>query len=137
MVQTRGSDALDKAQRRIALMKSIDENLDLGNDLTIAAYNKLIEESRAALEAHNTLKSQYEASCDKMKEIDKTLSSFSGRMLAGVAAKYGRNSVEYIKAGGSNGTRSSGSSKKTTPDAKAIADRPATPSNASEQQKAA
>ena len=36
-LKTRGSAAIDKAQLRLALLKSIDENLDLGHGLTIEA----------------------------------------------------------------------------------------------------
>ncbi|MHC0064532.1 hypothetical protein ACWATR_16785 [Nostoc sp. UIC 10890] len=37
-LKTRGSAAVDKAQLRLALLKSIDKNLDLGHGLTIEAY---------------------------------------------------------------------------------------------------
>ncbi|MBW4434756.1 MAG: hypothetical protein KME28_24355 [Pelatocladus maniniholoensis HA4357-MV3] len=53
--KTRGSAAVDKAQRRLALLKSINEHLDLGNGLTIEAYNQLIDNIRTKLEAHNML----------------------------------------------------------------------------------
>ena len=33
-LRTRGSAAVDKAQLRLALLKSIDESLDLGHGLT-------------------------------------------------------------------------------------------------------
>lgn len=54
-LQTRGSAALDTAQRRLANLKSMDESLDLGHGLTIAAYTQIIETTRTAIEAHNTL----------------------------------------------------------------------------------
>ncbi|NEU79623.1 hypothetical protein [Nostoc sp. UIC 10630] len=41
-LKTRGSAAVDKAQRRLALLKSINENLDLGHGLTIEAYIGII-----------------------------------------------------------------------------------------------
>jgi hypothetical protein len=34
-LRTRGSAALDKAQRRLATLKAIDDSLDLGHGLTI------------------------------------------------------------------------------------------------------
>ena len=102
---TRGSTALDKAQRRLALVKSIDEQLDLGHGLTIDAYNQLITETRALLEAHNTLLSELEESRKMVTQMDKRLSDFSARMLSGVATRYGRSSMEYIKAGGSSRTK--------------------------------
>ena len=37
--------------------------------------------------------------------MDKRLSSLSGRVLSGVAAQYGRDSIQYEKAGGGLGER--------------------------------
>lgn len=101
VLQTRGSSALSKAERRLALLKSLDDNLDLGSGLTVPAYTSLIEKNRATLEAYNTLLSNVEASRQLVNQMDADLSAMSERMLTGVAAKYGRNSVEYTKAGGS------------------------------------
>ncbi|PHJ56639.1 hypothetical protein VF14_24185 [Nostoc linckia z18] len=105
-VKTRGSAALDKAQRRLALLKSINENLDLGHGLTIEAYSRYINDTRATLEAHNTLLSNLDESRKTMDLKDKGLSELSERMLSAVASIYGRNSIEYLKAGGSNRNRS-------------------------------
>ncbi|WP_414568853.1 hypothetical protein [Nostoc sp. CCY 9925] len=111
-VKTRGSAALDKAQRRLALLKSINEKLDLGHGLTIEAYSRYIDDTRATLEAHNTLVSNVDESRKMMNQKDKGLSELSERMLSAVATIYGRDSMEYSKAGGSSRTRSK--SKKST-----------------------
>ncbi|BAY21542.1 hypothetical protein NIES2100_12970 [Calothrix sp. NIES-2100] len=103
--KTRGSAAVDKAQRRLALLKSIDENLNLGHGLTIEAYSRLINNTRAMVEAHNTLLSNLDESRKAVIQMDKELSELSERMLSGVATVYGRNSIEYSKAGGSNRKR--------------------------------
>ncbi|MGF1497494.1 MAG: hypothetical protein ACFB8W_11810 [Elainellaceae cyanobacterium] len=100
-LRTRGSAALDKAQRRSALLKAIDEDLDLGHGLTLEAYDQLIVETRAALENYNKLLSETAESRKILTQMDRTLSDLSGRMLSGVASRYGRSSIEYIKAGGS------------------------------------
>ncbi|MDZ7957433.1 MAG: hypothetical protein RMY34_05935 [Aulosira sp. DedQUE10] len=104
-VTTRGSAAVDKAQRRLALLKSIDENLDLGHGLTIEAYSRLIDTTRAVLESHNTLLSNLEESRKTVTQMDKALSELSERMLSGIASVYGKKSMEYSKAGGSNRKR--------------------------------
>jgi hypothetical protein len=114
-LRTRSSAAVDKAQLRLALLKSVDENLDLGHGLTIEAYNYLINTTRATLEAHNTLVSNLEESRKIITQMDKALSEMSERMLSGVATIYGRNSIEYSKAGGSNGKRNKKSSSKVAP----------------------
>lgn len=104
-LQTRGSNALEKAQRRLALLKSIDAHLDLGHGLTIETYTQLIETTRAALEAHNTLLSKLDESRKTVTQMDTALSELSERMLSGIATIYGRSSIEYAKAGGSSRRR--------------------------------
>ncbi|MEH2330197.1 hypothetical protein [Nostoc sp.] len=124
-LKTRGSAAVDKAQLRLALLKSVDENLDLGHGLTIQAYNHLLNTTRATLEAHNTLVSNLEESRKTVTQMDKALSEMSERMLSGVATIYGRNSIEYSKAGGSNGKRNKQSSSKAAPIIAVLASQPA------------
>jgi hypothetical protein len=106
-LKTRGSAALDKAQRRLALLKSIEADLNLVPGLTVEAYSCLIETTRATLEAHNTLLSNLNESRTTMTQMDKALSEMSERMLSAVAVRYGRNSIQYAKAGGSNRKRGS------------------------------
>lgn len=114
-LQTRGSAELDKAQRRLAGLKSIDPNLDLGYGLTIEAYSELIEAHREALAKHNQMVADLDASRKTIDEFDRTMATMSGRMLSAVKIKYGSNSKEYSQAGGS--IRKSGtSSQSSTPD---------------------
>jgi hypothetical protein len=114
-VKTRGSAAVEKAQRRLALLKSINEHLDLGHGLTIEAYTSLIETTRDAVESHNTLLSNLAESRKTLTQMDKALSEMSERMLSGVATVYGKNSMEYSKAGGSNRKRGKQSVSQVTP----------------------
>jgi hypothetical protein len=101
-LRTRGSAALDKAQRRLANLKSIDENLDLGYGLTVQSYTQLIEATRIALDTHNTIVSNLDESRKTVAETEKALSEMSERMLTGVATRFGRSSKQYSKAGGSS-----------------------------------
>lgn len=100
-LQTRGSAAINKAQRRLASLKAIDENLDLGYGLTTTGYAQMIETVRSAVEAHNTLVSKIDESRRHVNALEKELADLTARMLSGVSTKYGRNSNEYRKAGGS------------------------------------
>jgi hypothetical protein len=100
-LQTRGSAAINKAQRRLASLKSVDENLDLGYGLTIDVYTQMIETVRSSIETHNTLVSQIDESRRNVTALEKKLADLSARMLSGVSTKYGRTSNEYRKAGGS------------------------------------
>jgi hypothetical protein len=106
---TRRSKVLEKASRRLVLLKSIDENLDLGNGLSVADYSQAIDAISDQLDSHNTLVSDIEISRQTLNQMDKNLSALSERMLNAVAAKYGKNSNEYVRAGGSNRKRSKSS----------------------------
>lgn len=121
-LKTRGSDVLDKAQRRLALLKSIDENLDLGYGLTVAEYDRTIAATRDQLEAYNTLLSDVQEARNAVAAMDKTLGAMSERMLTGVMTRYGRHSVEYTKAGGSTRKRSGASAAPKAAPAMAIAE---------------
>ena len=104
--RTRGSATLDKAQRRLAQLESVDEHLDLGFGLTLAAYGQLVDKTREALQAHNVLLSDVAESRKRLGQLETDLADLSERMLRGVGIRYGKNSIEYDKAGGSNRKRS-------------------------------
>lgn len=70
-LQTRGSVSINKAQRRLASLKSIDDNLDLGYGLTIGGYTQMIETVRSAVEAHNTLVSKLDESRRHVASLEK------------------------------------------------------------------
>lgn len=90
----------DDAVTRLAGMKSISPALDLGNGLTVAAYEASITDFRQKLEAYNTSLSEADSRLNTVKEDEKKLRDFSERMINGVAAKYGKDSDEYEMAGG-------------------------------------
>jgi hypothetical protein len=100
VLQTRGSAVIDKAQRRLASLTSIDAQLDLGHGLTLTVYAETIEALRRAIEAHNVLVSNMDESRRNLRTLEGGLSELSTRMLSGVASKYGNTSNEYRKAGG-------------------------------------
>lgn len=96
----RGSAILDKSQRRMAGMKSIDPSLDLGNGLTVATFAALIADTQQKLEAYNTALSTVDQTYQAILEAEQILAEYTERMLTGVASKYGRYSNEYVMAGG-------------------------------------
>ncbi|MBD2357551.1 hypothetical protein H6G41_23545 [Tolypothrix sp. FACHB-123] len=96
----RSSAILDKAQIRMAALKSIDTSLDLGNGLTVESFSEVIEDTRQQLEAYNTALSTVDQTRNMVAETEKMLAELCERMLAGVASKYGKNSDEYQMAGG-------------------------------------
>lgn len=88
------------ATNRLAGLKSIAENLDLGNGLTVEAFNNLINDNFDTLERYNTLLSQVDQASNDFDVLQKKLKDDHERMLLGVAAKFGKDSDEYEMAGG-------------------------------------
>ncbi|MDZ8088401.1 MAG: hypothetical protein RMY16_22980 [Nostoc sp. DedQUE12b] len=96
----RGSKVIDRAQRRIAALKSISPSLDLGNGVTIDAFAALIKTTQDKLEAYNSSLSTVDMTQEALEVTEKSLMELTEHMLLSVAAKYGKNSDEYKMAGG-------------------------------------
>lgn len=94
------SPALELAGTRAAALASIDPALDLGNEITLTAYKAAVNDTRGMLDAYNTLLSQVDEASSRLEQSEARLRDWSVRMLAAVAARYGRDSDEYEKAGG-------------------------------------
>ena len=96
----RRSATTDKADARATALSSINPALELGESLTLVAYKAKINATRTALEAYNTLLSNADAALVALEQSESELADLSERMLKGVASEFGRDSVEYEKAGG-------------------------------------
>jgi len=96
----KGSADFAKAIKRLAAMKSIDEKLDLGNGLTLAAYNSTIEKTKNTLDAYNKQLSLADGALNDLMADEEVLRDWNERMLTGIATRYGKDSSEYEKAGG-------------------------------------
>ena len=96
----RSSPSVDNAEPRAAALESIDPALDLGNTLTLAAYKTAITTTNGKLAAYNTRLSELDGILNDLEASEDALDELSARMLAGVGVKYGKNSAEYEKAGG-------------------------------------
>lgn len=99
-IKKQSSGPLELAAARAAGLKSIDPALDLGNGLTLAAYIALIESVSAKLSTYNTTLSQVDEASNAFQAEERKLADMSDRVLAGVAARYGRDSDQYEMAGG-------------------------------------
>ncbi|PSB21600.1 hypothetical protein C7B65_03175 [Phormidesmis priestleyi ULC007] len=98
--QKRNSQSLDRAQHRAISLQSIDPALDLGRSLTLAAYQTAIATHKTHLDDYNRTLSAIEQLALAVEESEKVLKDLSERMLLGVAAFYGKDSEEYVMAGG-------------------------------------
>ncbi len=94
------SAEVDKANKRIDGLMSIVPEVELGSDLTLAAYRSKIEEVEKRTKSHNTLLTEVDTSLTLLERAERELADYSERMLSGVGSKYGFDSIEYEKAGG-------------------------------------
>ncbi|MDZ8107506.1 MAG: hypothetical protein RM338_18060 [Nostoc sp. DedQUE12a] len=94
------SRVLEKAELRAAGLKEIDPNLDFGNGCSLKNLTELIEKLRSKMDEYNKLLELIDAMRIQIKESEKKLNQMSQRMLLGVAVKYGKDSCEYMMAGG-------------------------------------
>ena len=91
---------MEKAEHRIAGLKSINPRLDLGDGLTLDSYMKQIELLRSQLATYNEALSFADGSLNVVQDTEQKIKTFSERMLNAVAGKYGKDSNEYELAGG-------------------------------------
>ncbi len=96
----RTSPVIERAETRAAGIDSIDKALDLGNNLTQPAFKAKVKEARDKLNAYNTLLSETDATLSQLETLEGTVSDLCDRMLKGVGSRFGRESDEYEKAGG-------------------------------------
>lgn len=94
------SRIVDKAESRLAALKAVSASLDLGNGLTVAVYEQMIQDARQKLESYNTSLAMVNETNIAFEEVEALLAEWSERMLIGVASKFGKNSNEYAMAGG-------------------------------------
>ena len=94
------SQVIEKAELRADSLKSIDDTLSLTGELTLATYKAKIDEVKASLSAYNTKLSELDGHLNVFLAKEKELRDLSTRMLAAVAAVYGKDSTEYEQAGG-------------------------------------
>jgi hypothetical protein len=94
------STIVEKAQTRLAAVKSIHTNLDLGNGVSVKSYSTLLEDARAKLEKYNTILSLVDDAHADMSAAEKALADQTEKILIAVAYQYGKDSNEYKMAGG-------------------------------------
>lgn len=103
---------MEHASTRSSALESIDANLNLGNSLTLAADNAAIENMDDLLSAYNTKLSELAGRLNQLETSETKLDELSGRVLAGVGVKFGKDSDEYEKAGGTRPSERKSSKRK-------------------------
>ena len=106
---------LDRAQSRAAAIITITPAVELGGELTLAAYQASITEAQTKLNAYNGKLTDADTFRREFESIERNLADMSDRMLAGIGAIYGKNSLEYTQAGGVKKSERKRPSRKATP----------------------
>jgi hypothetical protein len=91
---------VEKANKRLDGIRSIETNIDLGNGITDAAYTNEIGKVTTLTEKYNTLLSDVDGTLTALELAEKDLGDYSQRILNAVGTRYGYDSIEYEKAGG-------------------------------------
>ncbi len=105
---------LDKANVRMAGIKSIDPKLDLGKGQTVDNYALQIKKVGDSMNDYNSGLSTLDDLYNKFKAEVTKLRDWNERMLSGVGSAYGKDSSEYEKAGGVRKSEKKKPTKKAT-----------------------
>jgi hypothetical protein len=97
----RTSKVIAQAIVRSNNLKSISQTFDLGSGLSVTEFDSLIAEAEAAQDDYNQSVAALDEKGNRLDDLLKQVGEMSSRLLAGTGARYGRNSNEYEKAGGS------------------------------------
>jgi hypothetical protein len=116
----RNSRVLAQAEQREAGLMTIDPNLMLNEELTLASYSALIQKLRSHVATYNATLSTLDGIAREIEDTEALLRDRSERMLSGVAAKFGKTSNEYGKAGGKLKSERRRSTKKKATEASAL-----------------
>ena len=100
MKNQRTSIALTQAENRLLGLKTINPNLDFGNDRSITKLNICTTELRTKLADYNDTIAALESKKNELRDLEKQLNDLSSIMLKGVGFEYGEDSHEYELAGG-------------------------------------
>ncbi|MEO0758515.1 MAG: hypothetical protein AAFY78_16770 [Cyanobacteria bacterium J06648_16] len=94
------SSLLRNLQLRLDNFKSINSKLDLGDSLTVPNFEKAVESFDQKVGTYNSLLATLDGLRSELRTDERNLRDLSERMLLAVGARFGKDSVEYKKAGG-------------------------------------
>jgi hypothetical protein len=90
--QKRNSQVIEKAQRRLESLRSVDPLLNFGNNLSVSTYTESIEQGQQAIAKYNTLLSMVDEAQQDLEALERTIADISTRLLQSVGARYGKQS---------------------------------------------
>jgi len=98
--QRRTSTVLEIAKQRLAGLKKFSSEPNLGPNISIQAYEGVINGLSAVSDSHNQLAAQMDDSSNAFDAKEAETADFSRRILSAVEAQYGPDSSEYEMVGG-------------------------------------
>lgn len=96
----RSSPALNKAVRRSSGMRSSSNTLNFGDGLSLENYEAQIQTLQLQLSSYNTMLSTLDEAGGRITLMEQELNRLSEKMLMSVATRYGKDSLQYMQAGG-------------------------------------
>ncbi len=94
------SRILEEIEVRATGLAAIDPNMDFGDERSLKNIGKKTALLREKLNAYNTALTDADTLRSEIKELEKEMAVLSSEMLLAVAFRYGKDSLEYQKAGG-------------------------------------
>ena len=94
------SKVLDVAQQRALSLEVIAPNIDLGGEMSLEEYRQQIQDMQDTLKRYNRGLSSVDQLQKQILQKERDLHDINTRMLAAVAARFGRYSQEYQVIGG-------------------------------------
>ena len=91
---------VESAQQRVNGLVSIEEALDLGNGVSVEALRAAIRAVMDEVSEYNTMISNADEKSNRVDALVDALNDLTSRTLKGVESRYGKDSNEYEKAGG-------------------------------------
>ena len=98
--QKKTAHVAEKSEHRLAGLKAINPNLDLGEGCNVIVIQDTIDQLRDRVNIYNDALAMVDSTQIDIQNLEKQLTQLSQKALLGVAFKYGRDSDQYRLAGG-------------------------------------
>ncbi|MBW4540393.1 MAG: hypothetical protein KME43_14790 [Myxacorys chilensis ATA2-1-KO14] len=98
--QKKTAHVAEKIEHRLAGLKAIDPNLDLGEGCSVIAIQSTVEQLRNQVNAYNDALAVIDSTQINIQNLEKQLNQLGQKAMLGIAFKYGKDSDQYRLAGG-------------------------------------
>lgn len=98
--QKKTAHVAEKIEHRLAGLKAIDPNLDLGEGCSVITIQSTVEQLRNQVNAYNDALAMIDSTQINIQNLEKQLNQLSQKAMLGIAFKYGKDSDQYRLAGG-------------------------------------